>query len=69
MARFRYVGTMTKENGRVDVKVATGQNKVMLNFVDVEPNVTVMEVEDEHAIRYLDVAMGLMGEKLYERIG
>ena len=53
MAQFKYIGTHTKDNGKVDVKIGKTGMPWYIEFLDVEPNVTIIEITDERQIRCL----------------
>jgi len=68
MASFRYIGTLVKANGKVDVRVPQNDGTI-LTFEDVEPNVTVIDAgADAFGIRALDNGVDMLGSLVYERV-
>lgn len=67
MATYRYIGTMKKPNGKVDVVVPKADG-TKLRFNDVTPEVDIIDVGDDViSIKAMDYAVGLANEFLYER--
>ena len=68
MATFRYIGTMVKANGRVDVRCKDSTGTPM-EWNDVEPNVTVIDVgNDNHVILSFENAVDIFNNFTYQRI-
>lgn len=68
MATFKYIGTLVKANGKVDVRVPQGDG-TSLYFEDVQPNVTVLDAgDDAFGIRALEYGVDILGALVYERI-
>ena len=69
MAEFKYIGQWTKPNGKVDVKIGSPGLSWYIEFLDVEPNVTIMEVTNQNQINCLlghkDV---FTGDHLFEQV-
>jgi hypothetical protein len=61
MAKFKYVGSRTKDNGKVDIKVGR------YTFKDIDPDIFNIEVPDgSMEEKYLEQAIdGLDGTYLY----
>ena len=53
MAQFKYIGTYTKPNGKVDVKIGSPNYTWYIEFLDVEPNVDILDVSDPKQIANL----------------
>ena len=67
MATFMYIGTITKDDGTVDVLVPKSDG-TSLFFTQVVPNVTILDVGiDSFAINSLEQARDLYGAYCYSR--
>jgi hypothetical protein len=64
---FRYIGLYVKSDGKVDVRVPQSDG-TWLEFKGVVPNLTILEVTDDRAVRALEYAVDPMGMFLYERV-
>lgn len=68
MAVFKYIGTLVKPNGKVDVKVPQRDGSYLV-FEDVVPNVTTMDVgTDAYGILALENGADVFGSLVYERV-
>jgi hypothetical protein len=67
MATFKYIGWMTKDNGKVDT-VVPKKDGTKQTFSDVEPNVTEIVVTDPKSIKCLQNSQDLDHQYNYEQI-
>lgn len=66
MAQFKYIGLLTKADGKIDVNVPKSDGSWQM-FTGITPNTTVIDVTDATSINALEMAVGLDGMFLYER--
>jgi hypothetical protein len=68
MATFKYIGTLTKADGTVDVRCEDSAG-VMCEWDAVVPNVSVIDVgADARLIKCFDNAVDMMGNYTYEKV-
>lgn len=68
MAVFRYIGSLTKANGKIDVIVPKADG-TKVKFADVTPDTGSIDVgDDEISIAALENSVDLMGQYNYERV-
>jgi len=68
VAKFIYIGTLTKADGTVDVRIPIGKLKGKKTFLKVKPNSDTIFITDKRGINLLRRAVGLNGEKLYQEV-
>jgi hypothetical protein len=69
MAQFKYIGTRTKDNGKVDVRIGKPNMAWYYEFIDVTPNVDIIEVTHEIAANSLREAVDPITKTLlYEEV-
>jgi len=68
MATFRYIGTETKANGKVDVRCRNSAGET-LQWLDVTPNSTVIDVgSDAKCLKDFEYAVNASGAFTYQRV-
>lgn len=67
MASFKYIGSMTKTDGTIDV-VVPQSNGSKIKYSGITPGVAFNVGNDAWAIQALEYAVDPMGQFIYERV-
>lgn len=69
MAQFKYIGSRTKANGKVDIRIGKPGMAWYYEFLDVTPNVDIVEVTHEIAVNSMKEAVDPIDKTLlYEEV-